>query len=651
MIYRRLMVAPACRVGLVLVAGLALASGCGRDDATTQAIEKAHVELASLAPGGANPPVQAIRDARYKSVITGLTGAGQRGTKAQGAAAALLMAQAQTGLAETPAAAAAALESESLRTCTELRALLGQWLADNGLADASAAYDPGPELAEIGTQVKKREEERVDQQKQKAAVDQQVNSLREQAKQRTDAAKAKRQEAGALRSQVPTQTAVQGEQTLRQAQEIGRAADALEVEAADLDAQAARIAPQGDEIQLQIDRISNQLELLSKAKADVQKRIDAAKGTATDARAEADKVAAAINELQGKLEAKRGELAKAGDEAIGQYRAAVKSADSAKGEARSTALMASGAAQQSLGDMLWGRAQGLTAYAETLEALANAKPPLPQAGAYKTKAEEAHTAAKEALDQATEAYEKANEAYKTGGGTADKERIDRINQRLAKAVSITSGGSKDIRDPDAAKEEPKAEAPAATGAAATAEANSPQAAIQAAMDAQKSGDFAKVSEYLHFADDHDRQVFGQILAVAPKFKRLDDAMKSKFGEGLEGQMGGQGMGGAGIPGLEFKASDLKFTVQGDTATAPLPGGKTLAMRQINGKWLIDASSMGMSGEQLTAAAAMMGPAGKAVDEVTADVQSGKIKTAQEASAVLMQKVMGAAMQNMPKGKK
>jgi hypothetical protein len=648
-----------CRAAVAALAGLALGlSACERETPTSAAIRTASMQLQSLSPGGVNPPSATYRAQVYDSVSKSMKEFAETGTKSQSATAAILLSQAQAGRAEGPAAETTDLQRECQNQITEIRALLGQWLAQSALGSAQGAYDPAKELADIDAQVKQREDERLDQQRAKAAVDKQVADIQTQAKGRTEAAKAKRQEAGSLRSQVPNQTAVQGEQTLRHAQEIGRQADALDVEAADLEAQAAKIDPQSGEIQLQIDRLGTQKELLAAARTAVLKREQDAKAAAADAHAGAAKVAKEISDRESKLAEKRsGELNKATDEAINGYEQASKSAKKAQSDSRSTAQLAYAAAQQSLGDMQWSKAQSLTEYADLLDALATAKPALPEASAYKTRGDEARAAAKTALEAATSAYKEADKSYQAGAGPANKERTDRINAALAKAVKITSGGAEDIRNPDA----PKDETPAAP-ASAVSEGGTPQAAVDAILGAVRSGHATSALSYLHAADPKDQEIISQAAGLVDHAMALNDAVRAKFNKGMldlamtppSGAPAGgpgAGMGAAMMPMVQqglaqfnsMTSADFKIEITGDTATVTPPGGsKPLAMKKTDGQWKIEippmGAEMGANAEQAKTVISL-------ADQVLVDVAAG-VKRGDYATPQLLMTDLGGRVVNL-----
>ena len=617
-------------------------TGCERDTPASAALRQANEKLLALTPDGSNTPSLPFRNKVYAEVVTLLKPVADRGTSGETAAAYLLIAQAQNGTAEVPASEAALNERLALNEIQAVRSALGQYLSFAGLAEAAAKFDPTAELAGIETEIKDRTDRRVAEQQRKAAIDAQVAEILGKAKAKGDEAKARRQESGSLKSQVANQSATQGEATLRQAQEISRIADALEVEAATLEAQAAQIAPQSVEIQLQIDRLTSQKELLEKARGEVQKRTQTNKTNAADARAKAAEAAETLKKALAALDERRTTaVTTASEQAIAAYRAAVASAQKAAGEARGPAHMSIGNAQQSLGDIYWSQAHGLSAYAEMLGSLAAATPALPDSAKYKEAAAAATAAAKTALEQATEAYEAANNAYKTGGGAGIEDRLRRINARLADIVKATSGGAKDIRDTEAPKEETPA--PTDQGAPSAAiEPGTPQATIQALIDMDKTGDFSSAGDLFSASTPEEKQALVAILGLTPKFKKLGEAMKAKFGKGLEEAGGAAGVD-MGMQGLSaINAADLPVKIEGDTATAQLPNGKPMKLVKKGDAWLFDMSSAGVTTEQLQMVRAMVPMMSKAVDELIPEIEAGKYSDAQAVLQALGQKMMGGA---------
>jgi hypothetical protein len=448
------------------------------------------------------------------------------------------------------------------------------------------------------------------------------------------------------------QSAVQAEITLKHAQEIGRQAAALEVQASTLEAEAEKIAPQSGEVQLEIDRLTSQKELLDQAREATVRRADGAKAhaqvTADEAHAAAQKLATLV---QGLDEQREKELAPQTEKALSTYEAAAGAAKKAGTDAKGTSQMATGGVRQHIGDVQWGRAQGLTAYAEVMEGLAAAQPALPESSKYKASATKARADAEEALKQATESYKAAKTAYESaGGGASVQERIKTVTDRLAEIVKITSGGTEDISD-HAATEAPAAPAAETPAATASADGDSPRVTLQKLKDMAISGDFSKAAELFALDNEQDREAITQALTLVGKMAALDKAMKAKFGSGLAGEGAPPGMKASPFEGLaKMDVATIQVTVEGDKATAQIPGeSQPTSLVKKNGKWLLDPKN------ELDPAAraqlAMVAPLSKAVDEVIADIKSGKLKSAQEVQAAIAAKMLGGNLPTRPPGGK
>jgi hypothetical protein len=649
------------RVLLALWSGVGLAlSGCDGGDSVEQAIARAAVDLSALSPNGAPAASDQLKETVYKRVLTTLQGQAGKGTPSQNSAAFVLLSKAQTGLAAFPAAGAATIERGCQHTQRQLRTVLDQWQTLSAQGSALASYDPAPELNELARQVQEREASIKREQARKAEVDARVADLRNQAASKAAEAKGKRQEEGRIQQRMSGVSAVEGEALLRQAVAVRRQADALDGEAADLTARAAQVAPQSDQIQLEIDRLTAQRGLLLKARDEVNLRAKEIGERASVARDEARKAADSIAALTAELEKARQGLTY--DDAVRQYETAAGTAKKASTEpgTRGSAELASGIAQQSLGDVYWSQAHGLAQHAALYDALANARPPLPDATQYKARHDEAQRALQAALEGATNAYSAAAAAYKNAGGSPQvKERLEAVIKRLSVSVKATSDGKKDLMAELGLTDTVPESAPAGSdpAGAGTAEADqtTPAGTIQLAINYSREKRWNDLAGLFYFPSEQDRGVFTQVMTLAPKMDRLNEACKARFGSGLDGL--GANMGGIGEMGLggleDFSASDFAVTVTGDTATAMPRGGagQSLNLRQVAGKWLLDFELPSMTGGQnggATAAmmAAMMGPMGQAVDELTAEVQAGKYGSIQDVIAALGQKMQAAMMKSM-----
>jgi hypothetical protein len=634
-------------IALVVAAGLAVA-GCEREDAAGDALNTAHVKLASLSPFGTTLPAGDYKLKTYREVIDSLKGAVSDGTPTQSASASLLIAQAEMGLAEPAAAKAAELERGVLEKLSAVRMALGHYMNFTDSARAAASYDPAKDIAEIEKQDKEKSEQITAEGAAKAAIEKQAADLQAQARGKSDGARAKRQEAGSLRQKVAGQTAVEGEKTLLQWQKLAREADALEVEAAQLEAEAAKVAPRAGEVQNTIERLTKQRELLAAERTEVGRRTQVAKEQSSQLQAEAAKTADEIKKLTDEIHGVRtGELSEQTQKATSDYAKAAGTAAKAGKELKGSAQMVVGAARQALGETLLSRGRGLKVYAQVLDSVVAAK--VPGADGFKAQAEEARAAAKESFDQAFEAYQQADTAYNGAGAKGEaKTRLEKLNAKFIELIEV-SGGSKDLISSRAQPEEATPTGGEATpsAAAATADQSTPQGTLQMLIDIEKSGNYATMGDLFLTNSDAERQAIQSAASFAPKFKKLDDAVKAKFGKSFQDIAKEiAGAAGAAVPsggmGMEFagitSASEVPVQVEGDTATFTIPNNpQPLVMKQRDGKWLVDISAV--SG-QIVMMAPMMTGLGNAMDELAADVEAGKFATTQEMMMAFGQKMQG-----------
>ncbi len=629
--------------------------GCDESGPLGAALDDATVQLTALSPGGTAPATPAYKVEVLNGVITKLKANADRGTPSQNAAALILIAQAQAGLAESPASDAAEHQRVMFNLLTGVEGALAQWQINNAAAEAASGYDPAPALAEIEAESEDRDEAVARAEARKTEVDASIKRLLDEAASTAETAKGRRATQADLANQVAGESAVRGEELIKQAAAIGREADALEAGAADLEAQAAKIAPESDEIMLAIQRLTSQRSLLDQSKAEILARAAAYAATARTALQEAAKDAAEIEKIVGELQQASEDGAAAYNKAVEGYQAAAATAARVTMDpvARPQAKLTEGSAKQSLGDVHWARAHGLARLIESIDALANAKPPLPQAAAYKAMAEEARESRAAALEGATEAYQDAFEAYEGAGAKGEaQDRMDRVRERLGKITKATSGGKVDLAAEMAgaateeAAEEPSGEpadteAAAETAAAPGADQTTVLGTLTLLIERSKAEDVDGVFELFHARDQATRTLLDTVRPFAVKLVGLDKACRAKFGKGLEATPVGQTLG-KGMKGEQFKslaATDFEVSESGDAATAShtdLP--QPLSLVRVEGQWFVDFGGMlGHMGQtpgaaDSTAAAkqlqarmgSMMTTLSSDLDQITADVESGKL---------------------------
>lgn len=641
---------------LVALAGLA---SCEREDAAGEALQKAHVKLASLSPSGTTFAAGKMKSKELRDVISSLKPAlDGTGTETQKASAQLLVAQAELALAEPHAARAAELEKSVMQEydpeqkassgLSLIRSLLGQYRTTSAAADAAAGYSPSSELTELDRQKKEKEGEIAKANAAQVAIEKEVGELRGQARAKQDESRAKRQAAGSLRQKVANQSATEGEKTTIEAIRISREADGLDVAAAGLEAKAASIEPRIGEVKNTIERLTKQVELLEQERERVKKRHEEMQRQAAELRASAAKTGEEIRSLADRVhELREGELKTETEQAAAGFGKAASGAKGAAKELKSGASMVAGLAQQSMGDVQLGLARGLTVYAHVLESLTLAKPAVPGAEAFAARLSEAKAGAKAAVEAAFEAYKAADEAYKAadasynaaGGGADVKAKLDRINHRLRELIKLSGGGDDVI---EARGDAAPAETPVASGGETGAPAgddSGPLATVKRMVAAIEAGDAATLESCFFTANESDKQTVRGMFGMMTSVNKLDHAMKAKFGTSLTEAGQSMGMGGmsGGMGGFDPKAiANATVKVEGDTATVSIPGDPDpTKMVRKDGKWLIDLSDQMAEMKQ---AAQMMGGFGSIFEEVAKDVESGKLADIQAAMMAIQQKI-------------
>ncbi len=597
---------------LITAAALTCSLGvAGCDDSTNLSAElyRATSKINGLSPGGAAPATPEYKAQVFGDVIRSLQTNANSGTASEQAAAYLLIAQAQAGLAENPAGEAAVHQREALNLLTGIEAGLDQWQLHNSSAAAAGSYDPGPALADIDKESRDRDAQMAGERARKAEVDASIAKLLAEAASIAESARARRAAQGEMAAQVSGESAVRGEELIRQAAQIGREADALEAQAADLEAQAAKIAPSSDQIQLTIDRLASQKALLERSRGEVTARAAAyaasAKAAREQAQQDASEIAGLVKQLA-EVGAPSEGHASAFERAVQGFTSAVTSAGRAKQAegARQQAMLTSGAAQHALGDLHWSRAHTLARIIETVDALANARPPLPEASEYSALAARTREQRGAALEAATAAYEAAFNDYQSAGAKGDvQERMDRVRERLGKITKATSGGKLDLLagmtpSESASTGEEDSKPPAAEGASTQA----PKAAIDGMISSLREGRYAELVDSLHVNDPANERVLAALPPLLDASGRLETACQSRFGKGfmqitaeqgaaMAAMFGGQSMpmsAGFEPPSLDELSSDsLTFEVEGDQARVSSQSGDEFSMRLIDGAWRID----------------------------------------------------------------
>lgn len=646
---------PRSSLAPLLLCALAL-SGCDQRGKTAQANEKNANQLQAINAGVGPLAAEKYSQKQFNTIVADLKTVSDQGSPGENAAALILTARSQLGLALQPAADASSQERDSFNRSQVIGSHLGAWIEANARAASQEQFDPSAMIAESQKEAADKATQADAITKEKAQVDRQVADFRAQAAAKTAQAKAEEDQYAALKEQATKLRPTQAEPLIKQAAAHKRASDKSRTEGQLLEARADQIAPQSAEAQLQIEQFLNQKKNLEATAAQLTERAAASKAEADAARAQAAGIAAEIDKAVNELRTRRaGPLGEAFQGASSQLQAAASTAQRAAAAGSTAAKTTVGAAQQTLGDLHWAHAHGLEAYRSLLVTLAKAQPSLPQKDKYAKEAEETAAARKEALESAKSAYEAAQAAFSSAPARGDsKDRLARLSTQLEKIVKYLSGESTDLdftKPPPPAPDETPAAEPTATAAPSGSHPDL-LATLDSLIAASQTQDFAAIRPFLHIPPDM-APILDAIGKASVSQKKLESALRAKFNAGIEdlfkqtpaGAAASQMGGGMTLGGMDpkklkdVKAADLKPTVNGDKATVTFPGSAQPAeFVLIDGKWLLNTGLDKLPPQQLEAITKMVGPIGQALEELAADVQAGKFQTLQAAAVGFLQKL-------------
>lgn len=640
---------------LILSAALSAAalSGCGGTTPAQEAIHDASAMLHGLGVSGSEPlPSVSDRKQRYQSVVKAIKPIADADDGADAAAARVLLAKAQGGLGDISASDAADVERAALDQIRGIRAALEQWLSQRSIAQALQAYDPTQELAKLDDEIRQREAEagRAEEAKQKQVA--LVEQTRAKAAQARAQAEQFRTQEASIRAGVASASQTQRAAAFEQAMTVRRQGDEYEKQAADADAIAASQEPVVGTLQNAIEKLNRQVQLLRDAKQALVARADANRAQAADAAKEADAASARVTDLLKELDATRSGIGAPTDEAARLYGSAVGAARKASlagagANGRGVGPMMAGNLQQSLGDLLAGKARSLGAYAALLRSLQTSGHPAASAEAVKA-AEQAHT---EALTAAEDAYKSAISIFESAGGNAEaKEKIDRLTKQIQSLVSeeAAPAGGQPVEKPAESSTGAPSDKPAEAAAdfdKAAVEAEIRQF-VQEVHGAMQANQFEVIAERTRFDNEDQKKAVEAMAHGFGAIVKLDDAAKAKFGKGLADLAAESKSAQALGPAVQMFAGkesierirqskldpstvriDVKSATEGAVYNDPDHPDKPQTVRKSDGRWWMVAEQSDLMG------AAMLAPTlsklGTLCDDLRGRVESGALATADD----------------------
>lgn len=617
------------RAGMIALAcGLALSvASCDRETETSRAVNDASARLTAMTGAGSSPAPVESRSAVYTKVAADIKAGAASGDGPEKAAANLILASAKAGLAAEPAAEAEEAEGNVLRLLSAVESSVSRWSVASSIAAAAESFDASAQITRVTAAKKEKDELKATQSERLTTLGTQLKDLRAKAAEKNTQADAKLAEHARLMGTTTQMTATQAEPIVERANAIRMQGERLRLDGGRYEAEADLIQPQFDEVNAVVAQLTKQRADLDATEADLAKQASEAKAEAAASRASASAIAGDIQRLIGEIEKMRNEdLASAyekADRLLGESLAAAREAgkDPKSGGGRS----AMGSANLAVAETNWRRSTGAQAYGRVLRSLAQVQPPLPGASEYKAMQEKVNTDRKASLEKATEALASARTAYDgVSAGAAVKERIETLSKLLEDAGKLANNERLDASSSLAP--------PAWLKGEQAAPGSSPKAALDAFLEMSRP--------------------------VAEKIGKAEKACQEKFSKGLGDVLAaGGGMGamlapmlGNAAPGMKgvspdamakVSADDFDWKVEGDKATATLAGmDAPLSFKKRGDTWSMDLPEMAgmpMSQEMISQ---MMTPFLSALDQWTAEIESGTYPDEAAASKGLMSKFGG-----------
>ncbi|MFO0836327.1 MAG: hypothetical protein U0638_15275 [Phycisphaerales bacterium] len=644
-----------------ILAGSAV-SGCDDRSPAQKAMVESSREIHTVS-GGSGPGDMGVETKKRQAAATALTGAEAK-SPAEVAATMSTLAQTQLGQSTAAKAELVNVEREALLKEARVRGLLGEWASQASLAASLESFDASAAIKDLEASIVTKQKEAIDFGARKKELDAKIATLKSKADAANAEGAAAEAEYAKLRDQAQSLSAVQAEPLVAQAATFKRKSDEAHIQAARYLAEADVMSPESAESAQAVERTANQIKGLEEAKKHLQERMAQSKSEGQAARAEADKVADELDKAvqdfkayrSGAIDAAYGTLAKAYSTAAGT----AKKATEDKGGGSKIAL---GAAQQALGDLHWNRAKAEQKFALLMDRLANVTPELAKKSGYADDAKAGFEAKKAALESAKGAYESSVSAYRGAGAKGQvKEQLDAVLKRLEAFATAAGDDKLDVLEvlanaakpaeeaaPNAEEKPAETPPPAATAVVPSTESrplSDAPPALQQAMEklaaGAKSGELDAIRELLLIPADMAGTI-DQLFKIQKATVGLDRACREKFQKGLADAMKGMGaagnMGGLGV-NADIDLANATFVMPTeDSAKVSVPGSpEPLSWKLSDNEWKLEMGLERLPAGILDALIKVADPMAAAYDEVTADVNTGKLQSIQAVGVALIQKL-------------
>lgn len=430
---------PTLRIALAsLCLAAATVPGCIEEDQLSAAIDEVSTSLELLAAPGTAIPGTKLRNDTYNNAISTLRPLVAGGSPQQKAAAWLLIARSELGLADGPLASAADARKELTDAVLGIRAELVAYRELAALAAAAESFDPTEEIAELQTKISDRVASAAEVREAMDAVRAEIAEFESLAEQALAAADEHRRAEASLRSEMLSMSAVDAQPIALQAAEQRSRADELAAESDRRAAQAEVLRPQITAFEGELDRLAEQQKLLEESIESLNAQREATAAEAADYRTRAGEIADRVTQAVNNADAYRtGPMQEAFDETVAALEAAAESAGKATASRKSSNLLRA-EIMHKLGGASIAHASSLDKLAASVSEALNDAGIGGSSFAGVLSAIESDAAA--ARDRGNEALREARDGYQSAG--VGGEGADRIDDVVA-SISAKLGESDD----------------------------------------------------------------------------------------------------------------------------------------------------------------------------------------------------------------
>lgn len=635
-------------LALSTTALLSLAA-CDNDPVATE-LQEATVQLDSLAAGGARRPTLEHETKTFERVASTARRLASNAQGGQKAAAQLLAARAELGLAESALARAQVASRVVESHIRQARAGLSAWNALSSQAAALTAPDTLSEIDRIERAIPDKQNDLSRAREQLRSLEAELAELNAQADGLDRKAGDLRDSAMERQRELPVGDGAQRVEMAKQIQSINREADQLEARSSLLRAEAEIRSRDLPMHRIELAEHERQLALMIEAR-------DGLEAAQSQAQSEADRLGDRADEAAGEIiasvaaagEAHKSEANPAYEEAIEAFGRARSAASQARSVDRRGASALLSEAHHGLAGAMMANATLGASRLGVLEAISGAEPGIPGRDGLTEDLLALREQTTQQKAEAVEAYREAISSVESVGASGDQDQ-NRLDNSLRNLYAVIG---EEAPIPDREEFEPIEDEPAESQA--TGEEETIEGFIARVQSIIENERYDEIWLLVRAEQEPAAGLLGGIEQVVGAFGRLDSAMSEQFGLTMaEIAEQAQEQGGMPFDASQFTGEfedafdpdSMIINYEGDDVallSAPETPDDPLVLVRTEAGWIVDLdetfarSSQDLS--QMDAVIGILPTVSEAMDDVAEEIAAGTHDSPDAAMQALMQRLM------------